>query len=105
MVQPAQRHRELVAHSAPEGSALGKPEMMRVRWPSPAQQARLHGYELEVTAVAVAPRLAQGEVGFVDPWSSWFRRGGFYAIGQGERQGSVERQSAGVRFLRPQRFA
>ena len=105
VMQPAEGDGELVAHPAPERRVLRKPEMVRVRRPPTAQQARLRGHELEVIAVTVPPRLAQGQVGFVDPWSSWFPRGGFAAIRQGKRQGSVERQSAGIGLARPPAFA
>ena len=105
MMQPAERHGKLVAHPAAERGALREPEMMRVRRSPTAEQARLQCYELEVIAVAVAPRLAQGEVGFIDPWGSRVVRGGFVAIGQSKRQGSVERQPAGVWFSRLPAFA
>ncbi len=67
MMQPAERHGKLVAHPAAERGALREPEMMRVRRSPTAEQARLQCYELEVIAIAVAPRLAQGQIGFVDP--------------------------------------
>ena len=105
MMQPAERHGKLVAHPAAERGALREPEMMRVRRPATAYQAWLQGHELEVIAVAVAPRFAQGQVGFVDPGSARVRPGGLLAIRYGERQGSVERQSAGVRFSRVPAFA
>jgi len=54
MVQPAQRHGELIARPASERSALGKPQMVRDRRPPTAQQAWLQSHELEVIAVAVA---------------------------------------------------
>ena len=73
---------------------------MCVRRSSATEQARLQCYELEVVAVAVAPRLAQGEVGFVDPWSRRLLRDGFLPIRHRERQGSVECESAGVWFQR-----
>ena len=105
MMQSAQRHGELVAHPAPERRGLSKPEMMGIRRSPTAEQARLQCYELEVIAVAVAPRFAQGQVGFVDPGSARVRPGGLLAIRYSERQGSVERQSAGVRFSRLPAFA
>jgi hypothetical protein len=85
MVQPAQRHGELVAHPAPERRALRKPEMMRVRRPPTAEQTWLQGHELEVIAVAVAPRLAQRQVGFLDPYSACALRVRLFTIGQGKR--------------------
>ena len=100
MMESAERHGELVAHPAAQCGALGKSQVMRVRWSPTAQQARLQGHELEVIAVAVAPRLAQGEVGFVDPWSRRLLRDGFLPIRHRERQGSVECESAGVWFQR-----
>jgi len=98
MMHSAQRHREFVAHAAADCGALGKPEMMRVRGASAAEQAWLQRYELEVIAVAVAPRFAQREVGLVDAWSKRVLRAGFIPIGQCERQGSVECEPAGLQF-------
>src|SRR6516164_2631152 len=65
MMQPAQRNRELVTHPAAERCALGKAEMMRVRRASAAKEARLQSHEPEVIAVAVAPRFAYCQGGFV----------------------------------------
>ena len=100
-MEPAERHREFVTHPAAECGALRKSEMMRVRRSPTAEEARLQGHEFEVIAVAVAPRLAQGEIRFVDPWSTRVLRDGVVAIRYGERQGTVERQFACIRFLRP----
>ena len=79
--------------------------MMRVRWPPTAQQARLQRHELEVIAVAVAPRFAQGQASFVDPSTTRPLDLGVFAVSQRERQASVERQSAGVRFSWSPAFA
>ena len=105
MVQPAQRDGELIADSAPERRALRKPQMMRVRRPPTAQQARLQCHEFEVVAIAVAPRFAQGEVSFLDHCRSGVFRGGFRAVGYGKRHRPVERPSAGVEYLRPSALA
>jgi hypothetical protein len=66
MVGPAERNRELVADPAAQRPWLGKSEMMSVRRPASAQETRLRGYELEMRAIAVAARFAQGEGAFVD---------------------------------------
>jgi len=104
VVQSAQRDGEFVADPAPKCRALRKPQMMCVGRPPVAQQARLQGNELEVIAVAVPAWLAQGKIGFVDPWGSCLVCGRL-GVAQRKRQGSVERQSAGVEFLRPAAFA
>jgi hypothetical protein len=61
MVRTAERDRKLVADPAAQRSRLRESQVMSVRWPPSAQQARLRGYELEVRAIAVAARFAQRE--------------------------------------------
>ena len=100
VMQSAERHGEFVAHPAAECGALGKSEMMRVRRSPTAEEARLQGHEFEVIAVAVAPRLAQGQIGLVDLWSTRVLRNGFLTILYGEWKGSTERQFAAIRFFR-----
>ena len=66
MVTPAQRHGVFIADPAAEGARLGESQMMGVRWPPPADEARLRRHEPEVRTVAVAAWFAQREGGFVD---------------------------------------
>jgi hypothetical protein len=66
MVGAAERHRELVADPAPQGSGLHESEVMGVRRLPPAQQAWLRCHELQMGAITVAARFAQREGAFVD---------------------------------------
>ena len=72
--------------------------MMRVRWPPTAEQAWLQGHELQMIAVAVAPRLTYRQTGLVDPRNTRILRGGSSDICYGKRQGSVEGESVSFRF-------
>jgi len=63
---PAQRHRELVAHLAPQGASLGKPQVVGVGGASSTDQTRLRCHEFEMGFVAVAARLADGEFALLD---------------------------------------
>jgi hypothetical protein len=64
---PAKRaDRELVADPAPYGSRLHEPQMVRVRGLPSAQKARLRRHELQMGAVAVAARFAEGKGALVD---------------------------------------
>src|SRR6266849_3427282 len=67
VVDPANRDGELVAHSASEGTRLGKGEVMRIRWHAAAHKAGLPQYEFSVVLVAQANRLAQN----TDCISAW----------------------------------
>jgi hypothetical protein len=66
MVGTAKRNHELVADPAAQRARLGKSQVVGVRRPASAQQARLRGYELQVRAIAVAPRFAMRKSAFVD---------------------------------------
>src|SRR5216684_3633903 len=66
VMRSAQRHRELVADLAPHRARLSEPQMVGVRGTSPADQTRLGCNELEVSFVAMAAHLANGELAFVD---------------------------------------
>ena len=59
MVDPANRDRELVAHSASECTRLSKGEVMRIRRHAAAHQARLPQHESPVILIAQANRFAQ----------------------------------------------
>jgi hypothetical protein len=62
----ADRDHELIADPAPQCLRLGKSQVMRIRRPTSTQQAGLRRYELQVSMIAVAARLAQREGAFVD---------------------------------------
>ena len=63
---PAQGHHEFIADPASESPRLHKSQMVGVRGPARAHETRLRRHELEMLAVAVAPRFAQSECAFVD---------------------------------------
>jgi hypothetical protein len=65
MVRPAKRDGVLVADPATESPRLREPQVMRVRGPSAADQARLGRNEPEVRTIAVAARFAVSEGAFV----------------------------------------
>jgi hypothetical protein len=52
VVTSAQRYGEFIAELSPERWALREPYMVRVRWLSPANQARLLSNEPDMIAVA-----------------------------------------------------
>ena len=66
MVGAAERDRKLVADPTSQGPRLHEPQVVGVRGAAPANEARLRRDELEMLAVAVAPRFAQSECAFVD---------------------------------------
>jgi hypothetical protein len=66
MVGAAERNRELVADPAAQRPRLRKSQVMGVRWPASAQEARLRGYELEVRTITIAARFAQREDALID---------------------------------------
>jgi hypothetical protein len=66
VVGSAQRYRELVADLAPHGAGLSEPQMVRVSGASPAYKTGLRCHELEVSLVAMAARLADGEFALLD---------------------------------------
>ena len=66
MMASAQRHGVFIADPAAHGARLCEPQVVSIRWPPPADQARLRRYKLEVRTVAVAAWFAQREGGFVD---------------------------------------
>src|SRR5215831_10343008 len=59
VVDPANRHGELVAHSASKRARLGKREVMRIRRRTAAHKASLLLHELPVVLIAQAHRFAQ----------------------------------------------
>jgi hypothetical protein len=61
MVGAAQRHRELVADPAAQGARLHESEVMGVRRLPPTNEAGLRRHELQMGAIAVATRFAQGK--------------------------------------------
>ena len=66
MMQPAERHCELVAHPPAEGGGLRKADVVGIRRVPTAKQAPLRGDELEVPTIAVAARFAEGQQALVD---------------------------------------
>ena len=59
VVDPTNRHGELIADSVSEGTRLHKREVMRIRRRPAAYKARLPGHELPVLLIAQANRFAQ----------------------------------------------
>jgi hypothetical protein len=70
VMNPAQRHRELVAHLQPHRPRLGKSEVVGVSGASSADQTRLRRHEFEVGFIAQSSRLAERQLAFVDPGGS-----------------------------------
>ena len=66
MMAPAQRDGVLIADLTPQRSRLGKPQMVGIGRPPPADQARLRRHESEVVTVAVAAWFVKCERRFVD---------------------------------------
>jgi hypothetical protein len=66
MVTAAQRDGVFVANPSAKGAQLGKSQMMCIRRPPLADQARLRRHEPEVRAVAVAAGFAQRKRALVD---------------------------------------
>jgi hypothetical protein len=66
MVGAAERNGEFVADPAPQGSRLHEPQMVRIRRLPSAQKARLRRYELQMGAIAIAARFAEGKGALVD---------------------------------------
>jgi hypothetical protein len=66
MMGPAQRDGIFVTDPSAEGARLSEPQMMGVRRPSAAYEARLRRYEPEVHPIAVAAGFAQRKRAFVD---------------------------------------
>src|SRR5215208_6281966 len=66
MVAAAERHRKFVAHLAPKGPRLGKPEVVSVCRFAPANQARLRSHELQMRFVPHASGLGQCKDTLVD---------------------------------------
>src|SRR5206468_711508 len=59
MVDSADRHDELVAHSASERAGLGKGQVMRIGGDTATHKARLPQHEFPVVLIAQANRLTQ----------------------------------------------
>jgi len=95
MVSAAERDGELVTDLAAERSALCEAEVMGVGRLPFADQAGLLRDVTEVIAVADAPRLGEGECGFVDGFTGSrlalpllsFNRDGFAGCGSGNAIG------------------
>ncbi len=62
MVDVAQGDGVLIRHLEPEGAALGKAQVVRVRWLAPANEAGLVGDEGEVRLIANALFFGEGEL-------------------------------------------
>src|ERR1700745_3463578 len=58
VMNPAQRHRELVAHFQPHRPRLGEAEVVGVGGTSSADQTRLRCYEFEMSFITQSSRLA-----------------------------------------------
>jgi hypothetical protein len=70
MVNPAERHRKLVAHPAPERRILGKPEVVRVSRLAATDQTWLAANEFHMSFVAQPARRALLSI------AAGFERGG-----------------------------
>ena len=66
MMSATQGHRELIANFASERTALSEPQVVGIRWPSAANQARVPRDKLDMIAVANSARLGKGQLAFVD---------------------------------------
>jgi len=66
MMAAAERDGEFVAHFETDGSGLGKAQMVRVRWLTPANQAGLGCDELQMSSVAQPSGCANGKLTLVD---------------------------------------
>ncbi len=66
VMNPAQGHRELVAHLQPHRPRLGKSEVVGVGGASAADQTWLRRHEFEMNFIAQPSRLAERELAFVD---------------------------------------
>jgi hypothetical protein len=66
MMASTQRHGVFVTDPPAKGARLSEPQMMGVRRPSPADEARLRRHEPQVRAVTIAARFAQYEGALVD---------------------------------------
>jgi hypothetical protein len=66
MVGSTERHGELIADPSPQGPGLHESEVMGIGRLPPADEARLRRHELQMGAVAVTARLAQGKHALVD---------------------------------------
>ncbi len=66
MMAAAQRHGEFVADLAPERRGLREAQVVGIRGPAAADQARQFGQRSDVIAIAQAPRLRQRQPALVD---------------------------------------
>ena len=66
MIPTAKGHGELITDLHADGSGLGKAQMMRIGWLSPANETGLRGNQIKVCLVANALGLGDGELAFVD---------------------------------------
>src|SRR5689334_18828161 len=68
VVQPTERHGELVAHLPAERARLREPKMVSIGRTSSAYEARLRRDECPMILVPLAPRLAEGEFRAAGIW-------------------------------------
>ena len=66
MMPSTQWHCEFVTHLAAKRAGLSEAQMVGVRRPPAADQARLGGNETDMVAVTNTPWLGEGENGFID---------------------------------------
>ena len=84
MMPPAQWHCEFVTHLAAKRARLSEAQMVGVRRPPAADQARLCGDKPDMVAVANSPWLGEGENGFID-CTGWFGAPGPAPLRRGSR--------------------
>ena len=65
-MNPAQGHRELVAHLQPHRPRLGESKVVGVGGAFAADQARLRRHEFEMNFIPQPSRLADGELALID---------------------------------------
>jgi hypothetical protein len=66
MMTPAERDGELVAHFETEGSGLRKPQVMWIRWLTPADEAGLRGNKPQMGFVTQPFGLGNGQNALID---------------------------------------
>jgi len=66
MVAPTQWNGEFIADLAAESAVLREAQMMGIRGPSAADQARLFSHKLDVVLVTKPARLGMGQPALVD---------------------------------------
>src|SRR6516165_5660982 len=68
MMRATERHRKLVTRLAAECTSLRKTEVMRIRWTSTANQARLFDNMPDVLPITNTARFRKGEETLIDVW-------------------------------------